>query len=465
MSDHAPPPYLSLRETHCAGLLLVGARALKFKKPVELGFLDFRTQRARAEACRREVELNRRFSPDVYLGLGHLELPFQAMPEPVVVMRRMPDDRRLSHLVACGVDVRQDLRRLARRLAVVHAAGSRRPEVDREASLDRLRDRWEHSFAHVREHADGIVGTGALDEVERLTHRFLDGRGTLFAERVARGCAVDGHGDLLADDVFCLDDGPRALDCLEFDDRLRFVDRIDDVCFLAMDLERLGAPELGAAFVDWYVEFSGDDPPPALVHHYVAYRAFVRAKVACLRQAQGVESLEDIEAHLALARGHLVAGAVTLVLVGGPPGSGKTTVASGVADRLGLVVLGSDRVRKELAGLDPAASAAAEYGEGIYSYGHTARTYAELLRRADALLARGESVVVDATWTSSTWRERARTVAAGSHSDLVEIRCVVPPTQADARVTARRAGRQHVSDADAGVATALREAVVAWPEA
>ena len=216
--------------------------------------------------------------------------------------------------------------------------------------------------------------------VEELTLRFLDGRGPLLARRVADGCAVDGHGDLMADDVFCLADGPRALDCLEFDDRLRYLDRIDDAAFLAMDLERLGAPDLGTAFLQWYVELSGDNAPPALVDHYVAYRAFVRAKVACVRTAQGEDHTAEARQLLDLTFEHLSANAVTLVLVGGAPGTGKSTVAAELADRLGLVLLGSDRVRKELAGLDPATPAGSTYGTGIYA----ARAHRADLRRAAA---------------------------------------------------------------------------------
>jgi len=104
--------YLELRETHSAGLLLVGDTALKFKKPVDLGFLDFTSRRTRVAVCEAEVALNRRFSPDVYLGVGDLALP-DGRHEPVVVMRRMPDDRRLATLVRAGADVRDDLRRLA----------------------------------------------------------------------------------------------------------------------------------------------------------------------------------------------------------------------------------------------------------------------------------------------------------------------------------------------------------------
>jgi hypothetical protein len=225
------------------------------------------------------------------------------------------------------------------------------------------------------------------DAVERLAHRYLDGRSRLFERRIAEGHIRDGHGDLLADDVFCLDDGPRILDCLEFDDRLRYGDVLLDVAFLAMDLECLGAPDLARRFLDWYTEFSGRPFPASLASHYVAYRAHVRAKVACLRHDQGVEDAAD-EARclLDLAHRHLEEAAVRLVLVGGLPGTGKSTLARGLADARGWAVLRSDEVRKELTGLPAAVPASSAWGEGLYRPEMTAATYAELLRRASAAL-------------------------------------------------------------------------------
>ena len=222
---------------------------------------------------------------------------------------------------------------------------------------------------------------------------------------MSAGRIVDGHGDLLADDIFCLDDGPRILDCLEFDDRLRWLDGLDDAAFLAMDLERLGQPGLADQFTRWYLEFSGDPAPTALRHHYVAYRAFVRAKVACLQAGQGEPHAAGQARQLtAMTLRHLRAGAVTLVLIGGLPATGKSVIAGALADRLGFTVLGSDRVRKELAGVDPGAQSAAGYGGGIYAPPWTERTYRELISRAARLLAMGESVILDASWLSARQR-------------------------------------------------------------
>ena len=88
-----------------------------------------------------------------------------------------------------------------------------------------------------------MLDPGVAAAVEELARRYLDGRGRLFAARIAQGKTCDGHGDLLADDIFCLDDGPRILDCIEFDDQLRYGDVLADVAFLAMDLERVGDPD------------------------------------------------------------------------------------------------------------------------------------------------------------------------------------------------------------------------------
>src|SRR5690606_19188507 len=268
---------------------------------------------------------------------------------------------------------------------------------------------WRDSFAQVRPFRGEVLDDELVGEIERLTEDFLSGRRPLFDDRIATERIVDGHGDLLAEDVFCLDDGPRVLDCIEFDDRLRWLDGLDDAAFLAMDLERLGAPHLAERFLNWYVEFAADPAPASLRHHYVAYRAFVRAKVACLRHAQSGDpsAARDAATHTALTARHLRAGEVVLILVGGLPGTGKSTLAGRLADRLGAVLLRSDRLRKELSGIAPETPAAAPYGEGIYGAEWTERTYRELLARAERLLGHGESVVIDASWTRDAHRRAA----------------------------------------------------------
>jgi aminoglycoside phosphotransferase family enzyme/predicted kinase len=469
--DGHPPgnAFVTVCETHAAVVFLVGDRAYKLKKPVDLGFLDFSTRAKRQAICRREVELNRRLSPDVYLGVADVHGPDGKPCEHLVVMRRMPVGRRLATLVRTGVPVDDQVRRLARIVAAFHATAARGPRISVEGSRDALLGRWTDTFHQVRPFRGRVLDDDLAGEIERRTVDFLAGREPLFDARIAAGRIVDGHADLLAEDIFCLEDGPRVLDCIEFNDRLRFLDGLDDAAFLAMDLERLGAAQLAGRFLDWYAEFAADPAPASLRHHYLAYRAFVRAKVACLRHAQGDESAAaDAAQHAALAAEHLRAGAVTLVLVGGPPGTGKSTLAGRLADRLGAVLLASDRIRKELAGVTPETPVPADYEDGIYTPASTERAYAELLARADTLLHHGESVILDASWTRAQRRDDARKIAAGTRSGLVELRCEAAPDVTTARLQRRsfaRTGAPSASDADEHIAAAMAARTDPWPQA
>lgn len=467
-----PQQPVQVRETHCAVVLLMGDRAYKVKKSVDLGFLDFSSREARQRACREEVRLYRRMAPDVYLGVLDVLDPSGRPCEHVVAMRRMPDDVRLSTLVEQDREVGPALRLLARDLAAFHARAETSPTISAAGTAEALTSRW-------RSNVDGIRALGlpapddrVIDGVEQLAMRYVEGRGPLLEERIRAGMIRDGHGDLLADDVFCLPDGPRALDCLEFDDRLRWMDVLDDVCCLAMDLERLGRADLGQQLLGDYAEFSGDAQPASLAHHYIAYRAFMRAKIAALR-ASGARA-DDAVRNLALSQAarlasiamdHLERARVRLVVVGGPPASGKSTVARGIGQAMEAAVLSSDRIRKETLGLDPSTHAPAAVGQGAYSPEATRRTYEALGRLASTMLTRGHSVVVDATCTLGWQRQLLRDVADRASADVDELQCVADPMLRRDRLRQRVSKPDRLSDADERVGDVLGLATEPWPTA
>jgi aminoglycoside phosphotransferase family enzyme/predicted kinase len=453
-------------ETHSAVVFFVGDRAYKLKKPVDLGFLDFRRREDREAVCHREVALNRRLAPDVYLGVADVVAPGGEVCDHLVVMRRMPAGRRLSALVRAGEDVNDELWHLAHLLAAFHARAERGPAADEAAGREQLARRWATNTGELLALDAPFLDVREIEAVDRLAHRYLAGRGRLFERRIDEGRACDGHGDLLADDIFCLDDGPRVLDCIEFDTRLRLDDALADVAFLAMDLERLGRPDLAERFLAAYREHANDSWPSSLAHHHVAYRAQVRAKVAAIRATQGIEpSVAEARQLLAMAWGHLEAGAVRLVVVGGLPGTGKTTLALALGDALGATALRSDEIRKELAGLPANRPARACYGMGIYTPQVTAATYRAMLSRARVALELGETVVLDASFTEETWRAAARALAADTDADIVELRCSAPAGVADERIRQRLAAGGDASDATPEIAAIMAAAEVPWPSA
>jgi predicted kinase len=300
--------------------------------------------------------------------------------------------------------------------------------------------------------------------VASLVRRYLAGRAPLFDRRIALGAVRDGHGDLQAEDIFCLDDGPRILDCIEFDDELRHGDVVADIAFLAMDLERLGAPGAAANFLARYREFSGETYPQSLADHYIASRAHVRCKVACLRHAQGdAAAAGAARSLLDLCARHLEAGRVRLVLVGGLPGTGKSTLAAALADATGWSLLRSDEVRKDVAGMAHTEAAISAPGEGLYRPELTEATYATVLERARTALHLGESVILDASWSAARHREAAAEVADATASGLVELCCTAPATLAERRIRNRLAAGGDPSDATPDVAAAMAGRFDAWP--
>lgn len=457
-------PSAAVAETHLSVVFLFGDRAWKLPKAVRMAFVDQSTPERRAAACEREVALNRRLAPDVYLGVLAVARD-GAVAEHLIEMRRMPTDRRLSTLIGRhpGHD---EVRAVARRIAAFHAGADRSEAIAAAGSPAAVRRLWDDNLVELTPFRDTVLAGDELDAVGAAAHRYLDGREPLLATRQSEGHVVDGHGDLLADDIFCLDDGPRILDCLAFDDRLRHGDVLLDVAMLALDLERLGRADLGDLLVTAYDEFVDEHHPASLADHYVAYRALVRAKIACLRVGdERKAAAERARSLLHLCRNHLERAHVRLVLVGGAPGTGKSTLAAGLAATNGWVVLDSDELRKDLAGLGHAESGAAPYGEGLYRPEMTDRVYATLRDRAGRLLGRGESVVLDASWTDARHRHLATEVASTNHADLAELVCTVPDEVARRRVAERAQGADVVSDADPEVASRMAAAQDPWPTA
>lgn len=472
VTDDIPAPGLApsagggaaAHETHLSWIALLGDRAFKVLKPVDLGFVDHRRRGDRRRALVRELEVNRRFAPDVYLGVVDVCGEDGPPCDHALVMRRMPSARCLAALLD-GPDAAAHVTDVAHAVARIHAAAPGGAAIVAAGGAERRLRLWSENVEHLRAHAPDVVDQEQVAQVLELARRFIRGREALFAHRMEAGWVRDGHGDLLVADTYCMDDGPRFLDCLAFDDAMRHGDVLTDVAFLAMDLEHRGRRDLAELLVARWAQALGEAHPATLLHLDVAYRAHVRAKVTAMRAADdgdGGAASEARDLH-ALALAHLRAGAVRLVLVGGTPGTGKSTVAAELSRATGWRVLRTDALRAGVVGAGGAGAPDA-YDAGRYAPSARDAVYATMLAAAREALALGEPVILDASWGRAAHRAAAWDVARAADADLVELRCDAPADVADARIVARRPG-DDPSEVTPALAARMRAEADPWSRA
>jgi aminoglycoside phosphotransferase family enzyme/predicted kinase len=446
-------------------VFLAGAYAYKVKKPVDFGFLDFSTLERRETDARLELDLNRRLSPDIYLGLSHVVRRDDSFyldgagerVEPVVRMRRLPDAGMLVNLLADQAVTPALVRRIARRLAWFHKRAATGAGVDEYGTLGAIRRNWQDNFLQLAPFDGRTISKTVNDAVRDYIERYLATYRELFDARLAEGRIRDGHGDLHASSICVQGRHIWLFDCLEFSPRYRCGDVAGEVAFLAMDLDHFGRADLATAFVDAYVAVSGDEQVRVLLAFYACYRAYVRGKVRSLRlteldgsgTAAHIHAVEeDARAYFDLARSYTgwPAGPL-LVTVMGLPASGKTTLAQALAGRLGLVHVNSDVVRKELAGSRATEHHDDRFGQGLYTATATRRTYAALRRRAGRWLGRGHSVVLDATFGDAEERSALARLARRRGLPLLVVECTADHAELRRRLAARRAEPGRASDA------------------
>jgi uncharacterized protein len=445
-----------LRETHISWVFLRKHTVFKVKKPVNFGFLDFSDLESRRRACEAEVTLNARLAPNVYLGVVPVtrdQLGFHSIRgqgevvDWAVQMRRLPDAIRADLRLEAGQLDWSQLERLAIALSRFHQEAARGDHIDEFGRVESIAKNVRENFAQAHDALTHLVTEAQQQEIERWQLGFLKQNADVFAARIAEGRIRDGHGDLRLEHVY-LDEheSPTVIDCIEFNERFRFGDVCADVAFLSMDLAWHGRTDLKERFLAAYARASNDYGLYCLVDFYESYRAYVRAKVSALSYASGNLAFEARRSLENKARRYFLLALAAerpgledrrLIAVGGIIASGKSSIADALGAELATAVISSDRTRKALQGVkaeDPLHVAA--FGDA-YTEEHTEQVYAEVLRRAELVLASGRSVVVDASFRSRKMRAEAKALAVRQHVPFTLVECRVPEATARARLVER----------------------------
>jgi aminoglycoside phosphotransferase family enzyme/predicted kinase len=457
------PASVELRETHISWVFRAGPLAYKVKKPLVLPFLDYGTPARRGEMCEEELRLNRRLAPRLYRRVvsivdrgGGFALSTDDDAEAIeyaVEMEAVDEERSLAALSAAGILSASDVEVVGRLVASFHA-GAR--VVKSSEALPTYLGPIGETLATLCEIGAGVVDPGRLRIAAEFTDAFLVRHAAVLERRAAAGRIRNGHGDLRAEHAIVpLGAVPYIYDCVEFDPCLREIDVAADLAFLVMDLVRLGREECARDLVVTYRRAGGDPGAEELVAFFAAYRAWVRATVACERATEladepAARAAAEDEARDLVELGHRFAWRArgpSLLIVCGVAASGKTTLAERLAAISGRPHLSSDLVRKRIAGVAPREPTPAE----LYTAEARAEAYRELGREAAAALRRGEGPIVDAT----CHRELERfAFEEGMGEDLGEplvIECTAPATVLLRRAEARDHEQASASDADADV--------------
>lgn len=475
-----PADDLTLHQTHISVVSLAGSWAYKVKKPVDRGFLDFTTLDRRRTYCEREVELNRRLAPDVYRGVvpltredGTVRVDGSGeVVEYAVKMKRLPPEATLLARLERGDLTADQVDRVARRIASFHREAEAAPRISRFGRSEVVAHNARENFTQSLPHVERTVSRDVLARTARLTEAELSGRRALIEERARAGVPRDTHGDLHLDHVYLLPDRepPRdivVVDCIEFSDRLRYADPVADVAFLVMDLAFRGRRSLADRLARVYFREAEDPRGPELLPLYVAYRAHVRGKVGGMTvddpDVAGEErrdAAREARAHWLLGLGQLAPPRrrPALLLVGGLPATGKSTLARALSCEANFRIVATDATRKRLAGLAPDDDAASAFGEGIYGEEWTERTYSTCLEDAGRLLFQGFRVIVDATFHDESRRRRFLEAADDWGVPARFLHC-----RADTPVVRRRLEQREGDVSDAGFEV-YREMADAWDE-
>lgn len=451
---------LELRETHISWVILTGPFAYKVKKAVRFDFIDASTLARRHLLCAEELRLNCRLSADLYVdvvsitqeGSGPRIGGSGRVLEYAVRMRQFDASQELPALLDHDAVTPQDLVDLGRRLADFHETAPTAPFDPCFPNTEHLHDAVLGTLATLLSHLDGDTALPELGFLIDWTHDYLHDSLPQLRVREREGAIRECHGDLHARNIVKWCGRLLPFDCLEFDPKLRWIDVMNDVAFLVMDLTAHGRKDLAFWFLNAYLERTGGYEGVRHLSFYAVYRALVRAMVDSLAAGANPDHRREYQDRLRLrlktAASYIRHGAPTLYIMCGLSGSGKSWLSERLAPQLGAVRIRSDLERKRLADVSPRAAPDGGYDQGLYGPDMSSRTYARLLDCARSCLEGGIDVIVDAAFLKAADRQSFHRFASGSGFQFLILECEADPAVLVGRIETRIRQGTDPSDAD-----------------
>jgi aminoglycoside phosphotransferase family enzyme/predicted kinase len=434
---HEVTESIQLIQTHISYVLLTGEYAYKLKKPVNFGFLDFSTLEKRQHFCQEELRLNRRGAAELYLEV----LPISQVGEEyqlagagkaveyVLKMRQFPQETLLSSMFDAGTLESAHLEELGRVVAVYHEKADINDYIRSFGEVTQVRTAIDENYQQTAKYIGGPQTQVQFEETKAYSDRFFTEQQELFTQRIQGNFIRECHGDLHLRNIALWQEKMLVFDCIEFNEPFRFVDVMYDVAFTVMDLEARHRQDLGNAFLNTYVEQTGDWEGLQVLPLYLSRQAYVRAKVTSfLLDDPGIPVEVKQEASKTAADYYKQAWEYTkprqgqLIIMSGLSGSGKSTTARYLSRQLGAIQIRSDAVRKHLTGIPLTERG----GDEIYTPEMTQKTYRRLLDLGIILAKQGFSVILDAKYDQQQLRQEVIQQSQVNNITLKIIQCEAP---------------------------------------
>ncbi len=457
--DH-PVNNTKLIETHISWIILTGDFAYKIKKPVDFGFLNFSTLDKRHTFCKQELILNRRLAAQIYLAVvtitGSPDKPrisdCGTVFEYAVKMKQFPQSAQLDNMLAAGKLKLEHMDAIAHMAAYFHQSTDVANGATEYGNMEMLCQPVEENFKQINAHLSTEHYAGNLSLLAQWSRSELAKQQTVFAQRKVDGFIRQCHGDMHLRNLVWLDNKPVAFDCIEFNDKLSWIDVISEIAFLIMDLQHRQQHQLANRFLNSYLEVTGDYAGLSVLPFYLCYRALVRAKVNALRVKQkniteneSIQTVTEFESYLGLAASYTKHSTPKLIITRGLSASGKSTISQKLVDATGVLRIRSDVERKRLFDVPLSTSAENNIDSGIYATQASIQTYEKLLELASNIITAGYSVIVDAAFLKCEQRQPFQQLANRLGVSYIILEITAPAEILRQRIKKRK---NDVSDAD-----------------
>ncbi|NMF62737.1 adenylyl-sulfate kinase [Brasilonema octagenarum UFV-E1] len=440
---------IELVQTHISYVLLTGDYAYKVKKPMNFGFLDYSTLEKRGHFCQEELRLNQRGAAELYLEVFPVtqvgekyQLGGTGEPvEYVLKMLQFPTDALFSKMFEQGRLTEELVEELGRVVAEYHDTKTVTNDYIRSfGEVSQIRAAFDENYEQTEKYINGPQTQKQFEETKQDTDKFFAERGELFKKRIQNNYVRECHGDLHLGNICLWRDKIWLFDCIEFNEPFRFVDVMFDVAYAVMDLEGQQRPDLSNAYLNTYLEVTGDWEGLQVLPIYLSRQSYVRAKVTSfLLDDPSVPASVKEEVSKKAANYYKQAWEYTkprqgrVILMSGLSGSGKSTTARYLARQLGAIHVRSDAVRKHLAGIPLMKRG----GDDLYTPEMTEKTYTRLLELGILLAKAGYVVILDAKYDRQQLREQAIAAAVEHQLPLEIISCTAPSEVLEQRLNNR----------------------------